>query len=230
MEEGPMTVVAYATSKRTRRQQADTPRASLQSVDCRSARQEWRDDQLAALVGAVGRGSHEAWRQLLDRFNPWLVRVARGCGLHHSDVADVCQTTWLKLLEHLDRIREPERIWAWLAATARHESLHLLRRRCREVLTADHGELPGGGPARPCQPSPEDHALAAEQSRALWQAFRTLSVQQQRFLRMLMLEPPVSYREIADATGMRVGSIGPTRARCLERLRATPEIARLRSA
>ncbi|HEY8201144.1 MAG TPA: sigma-70 family RNA polymerase sigma factor [Actinomycetota bacterium] len=225
-----MTVVAYATSKRTRRQQADTPRASLQSVDCRSARQEWRDDQLAALVGAVGRGSHEAWRQLLDRFNPWLVRVARGCGLHHSDVADVCQTTWLKLLEHLDRIREPERIWAWLAATARHESLHLLRRRCREVLTADHGELPGGGPARPCQPSPEDHALAAEQSRALWQAFRTLSVQQQRFLRMLMLEPPVSYREIADATGMRVGSIGPTRARCLERLRATPEIARLRSA
>jgi RNA polymerase sigma factor (sigma-70 family) len=188
------------------------------------------NDRLTELVGAVGRGSHEAWRQLLDRFNPWLLRVARGCGLHHSDATDVCQTTWLKLFEHLDRIREPERIGAWLAATARHESLHLLRRRRREVLMADHSELPDGGPARPCLPTPEDHVLAAEQSRALWQAFRALSAQQQRFLRMLMLEPPVSYREIADATGMRIGSIGPTRARCLERLRATPEIARLRSA
>ena len=188
------------------------------------------NDRLTELMGAVGRGSHEAWRQLLDRFNPWILRVARGCGLHHSDATDVCQTTWLKLFEHLDRIREPERIGAWLAATARHESLHLLRRRRRELLTADHSELPDEGPARSCQPTPEDHVLAAEQSRALWQAFRALSAQQQRFLRMLMLEPPVSYREIADATGMRIGSIGPTRARCLERLRATPEIARLRSA
>jgi len=188
------------------------------------------NDRLTELMGAVGRGSHEAWRQLLDRFNPWILRVARGCGLHHSDAIDVCQTTWLKLFEHLDRIREPERIGAWLAATACHESLHLLRRGRRELLTADHSELPDEGPARSCQPTPEDHVLAAEQSRALWQAFRALSAQQQRFLRMLMLEPPVSYREIADATGMRIGSIGPTRARCLERLRATPEIARLRSA
>jgi RNA polymerase sigma factor (sigma-70 family) len=185
------------------------------------------DEPLPELVCAATRGSQDAWGELLDKFSPWVVRVARGCGLSHWDAADVSQATWLKLFENLHRIRDAQAVGAWLAITARRESLRMLHRRRHEVVTAEHENLRHADAICEGPWSPEHAALASERSRTVRQALQHFSPQLQRFLGMLMLEPPPTYKEIAEATGMPVGSIGPTRARCLRRLRVIPDVARL---
>jgi RNA polymerase sigma factor (sigma-70 family) len=133
-----------------------------------------------------------------------------------ADASDVVQTTWLRLVEHLGRLQEPERVGAWLATTARREALRALRHSSRQVPTEELPETPT-----------ETHLgaalLEAERDRALWQAFGGLSERCQTLLRILVTDPPPSYEEISAALDMPIGSIGPTRARCLERLRGLAE-------
>jgi len=171
---------------------------------------------LAELVRAASAGDQRAWEGLIARFSGLVWSVARAHGLSRADAADVSQTAWLRLVEHLDRLRDPERVGTWLASTARHEALRTLRRARRQLPVGDDAELDRSGP--PAE-SPEARTLAAERSDILWRAFAALPPRCQTLLRVLMADPPPSYQQVAVAMDMPIGSIGPTRARCLERLR-----------
>jgi RNA polymerase sigma factor (sigma-70 family) len=135
------------------------------------------------------------------------------------------QTTWLRLVEHLDRLREPEWVGAWLATTARHECLRLIRRGAREVAVSDMAGFDEGSDA-----SIDRAVLSSERDAVLWRAFGRLGERCQALLRILMADAPPSYQEVAAALGMPIGAIGPTRRRCLERLRTDPQLAGLAEA
>ena len=170
---------------------------------------------VAALVQAAARGDEAAWNAIVDRFQGLVWATARAHRLSPADAADVAQTTWLRLVEHLDRIRDPERLAGWLATTARNESLRHIRLHGRELVSdeADVFESPSDEP-------PELALLTEERDSALWRAFVKLSERCQSLLRMLVAEEEPSYEEVGAALGMPIGAIGPTRMRCLEKLRA----------
>jgi RNA polymerase sigma factor (sigma-70 family) len=173
------------------------------------------DSETAWIVTDAARGDQLAWNQLVERYSSLLWAVARAHGLTSVDAADVVQTSWLRLVEHLPQIRNPDAIGAWLATTARRECLRALRgtARCKpseeiEVLAgADRGAV-------------DTPLLTAERNATLWRAFNRLPARDQALLRLLTTEPALTYEEISAALGMPVGSIGPTRGRALERLRS----------
>jgi len=174
------------------------------------------DDDLGARLAAAAAGDRASWDVLVERFNALVWSVARSFRLSDEDAADVVQTTWLRLLDHLDRIDEPERLGSWLATTARHESLHTLRRTSREPVLDVITIMDPMPDPRP----PVDHEiLRGERDTALWELFERLSDGCRRLLRILIATPPPSYADVAAALDMPVGSIGPTRARCLATLR-----------
>jgi RNA polymerase sigma factor (sigma-70 family) len=145
----------------------------------------------------------------VERYSGLLWSVARSFGLNESDAGDVVQTTWLRLVERIDGIREPAAAGRWLAVTARHESLRVVRRRDRE--------LPGAvadGVAR--GPAPEQVFLARERVRQVAAALETLPHRCRSLLRLVAVAS--SQAELAAALGIPVGSVGPTRARCLDTL------------
>lgn len=170
-------------------------------------------------------GDGDAWAQLVDRCTPLLWSVARGFRLSDAEAADVVQLAWLRLVERLDAIRDPERVPGWLATTVRHECIATLRKRTREAPAPDE-ILDRGASTDPI----EVGVLTRERDRALWDAFTTLSERCQRLLRMLGAaeDAGLGYRDIGEALGMPIGSIGPTRARCLERLRSAAEVRGVR--
>jgi RNA polymerase sigma factor (sigma-70 family) len=138
--------------------------------------------------------------------------------LSRTDAAEVSQTTWLRLVERLSSIRDPERLGSWLAVTARRESWQVLRRAGRTIPTDTEATLADRVDS---QPSDEvDHnILASERQELLRQAFETLHPRCQRLLRLLTADPAPSYVDVAAALDIPIGSIGPTRSRCLECLR-----------
>ena len=139
-----------------------------------------------------------------------------------DDAAEVSQTTWLRLAEHIDRLQDPSKVGGWLATTARHESLRVLRGAGRQIPMGD--DMPE--PASPAAAIDEE-LLRSERDSMLWQAFSRLPARDRSLLRLLISDPMPSYEEIGAALGMPVGSIGPTRARCLERLRREAELLEL---
>jgi RNA polymerase sigma factor (sigma-70 family) len=169
---------------------------------------------VSALVAAAATGDQEAWNALVGRFNGLVWSVARSHRLSPTDAGDVVQTTWLRLVEHLHRLDDPERVGAWLATTARHESIKALRRAARQMPTA-----PEEIPAAAIDVGMDAGLLASERDAALWRAFAGLDSDCQALLRMLVADPTPSYQEISEALDRPIGSIGPTRARCLEKLR-----------
>jgi RNA polymerase sigma factor (sigma-70 family) len=172
---------------------------------------------LAGLVRGAAAGNHAAWERLVDQFSRLLWAMTRDFKLAESDAADVVQATWLRLLEHIDRIEYPERIGSWLATTARHECLrHLAAGKRVMVVQDDHDAF---SDAVSHQPDVDERLLAEERAQAVRDALSTLPSRSQRLLELLMADPPVSYTEISDQLGVPIGSIGPTRGRCLERLR-----------
>jgi RNA polymerase sigma factor (sigma-70 family) len=177
---------------------------------------------LSRLVQAAAAGDRGAWEEIVERFSGLVWATARAHRLSRADAADVAQTTWLRLVENLDRIRKPEALGAWLATTARHESLRVIRRGAREQPT-DEDDLF----EPPTDETLEDLVVGRERGGALWRAFARLSDRCQALLRLLMSEEEPSYEEIGAALGMRIGSIGPTRQRCLERLRRHLDLAEL---
>jgi RNA polymerase sigma factor (sigma-70 family) len=179
------------------------------------------DAGVAELVGAAAKGDQRAWQELVERFSGLVWSVARAYGLSETDAADVVQTAWLRLVENLHRVRDAERVGAWLAATARHEALRMLRVAGRQLPVGDDAELVPSGLV---QVTPESVALAAEQRSIVWRAFAALPPSCQRLLRVLMADPPPSYQEAAAALDMPVGSLGPTRGRCLDRLRRLADL------
>ena len=161
-------------------------------------------------------GDQAAWDGLVERLGSRVWAVARAHRLSKADAEDVFQVTWMRLLTHTESLREPERVGAWLASTARHESLHLLRRSGRQVATGDEFQFEG---IDPLAPDPDERILATERQNAVWEALATLPPHCQRLLRLMMADPPFTYEEITELLDMRQGSIGPTRRRCLDKLR-----------
>jgi RNA polymerase sigma factor (sigma-70 family) len=175
---------------------------------------------LRGVVRAARNGDRTAWNILVARYSGLIWGVARAHRLGDADAADVVQTTWLRLVEHLDQIRNPEGVGAWLATTARHECLRVLRVGQRHVLT-DGFDMP----EEATETALDARLLTGERDAALWRAFSQISERCGRLLRMLVADPPPSYEEVGAALDMPIGSIGPTRARCLEQLRKRLAVA-----
>jgi RNA polymerase sigma factor (sigma-70 family) len=167
------------------------------------------------LVPAAAAGDATAWNVIVDQYNGLLWSIARGYRLPSADAADAIQTTWLRLVENLARITDPARLPAWLATTLRRECLAALRRSGREQPTDDDTAWDVPDDAEPL----DAQLLADERDAAIWRAVGRLPSRCQRLLRILMASPPPSYTAVAAALGLPVGSIGPTRQRCLDRLR-----------
>ncbi len=172
------------------------------------------------LVRAAAAGDRAAWSALVDQFGGLIWRVARSHRLSEGDAGDVCQTTWLRLLEHIDRLDDPSRVGAWLATTARRESLRVIGLAARQTLLPDGGYLD----SIPDQTVQVDAALLAEEQRAMVdEALSRLPARCAELMRMLMSDNGLHYQDLSDLLGMPIGSIGPTRARCLRKLRAIME-------
>ena len=137
-------------------------------------------------------------------------------GFGESDAADVLQTTWMRLIEHIDRIEQPARVGSWLASTARNECLRHLAARKRIVLVQEDSEFDA---ADRHGPEVDEALLAEERTRDVRRAMAHLPKRWQRLMEMLMADPPISYAEISDRLELPIGSIGPTRVRCLAKLR-----------
>jgi RNA polymerase sigma factor (sigma-70 family) len=170
------------------------------------------------LVRAARAGDAGAWSTLVDKFTARIRCVARRHRLRAPDVEDVVQTTWLRLLEHIDGVKEPSAVGAWLETTARRESLRIVRSGRLEELVDEE-------PAAAAAPVDEQRLAAAERRTALATALERLPSRDRALLALLVAEPARSYAEISDWLDMPIGSIGPTRARCLARLRQDPALA-----
>jgi RNA polymerase sigma factor (sigma-70 family) len=172
--------------------------------------------EIAGLVRGAAEGDLTAWERLVDQYARLIWSITREFKLAESDAADVAQTTWLRLLEHIDRIQYPDRVGSWLAATARNECLRSIAMRKRVVLGHDDFEVDA---AMAQGPEIDERLLADERAQVVRDALSSLPRRWQRLLELLMADPPVPYADISNELGLPIGSIGPTRGRCLARLR-----------
>lgn len=163
----------------------------------------------AELLKAAANGDHDAWTGLVGLFGQRMWSVAHACGLGEADAADAVQGAWLRLLENLHTIREPALLGAWLATTARHEAL-LIARHARPKATEDCAAI---------EPDPAARVLEADQARRLWLAVSKMPEPCRSILELLGSD--VGYQQISVRMGIPVGTVGPTRARCLHKLRTT---------
>jgi len=184
-----------------------------------------RDDPL--LVGLVTRarsGDKQAWDALVERYAPLVWSICRRHRLSRADAEDVGQSVWLRLVEQLDNLRNPAALPGWLATTTQRE--------CCRVLRTTRPQATGPGQDAESIPDEqtaiaEEELLTAERHGALLDAFTRLPPRSQQLLALLIEDPPVPYAKISAALGIPIGSIGPTRRRCLEMLRRDPVIAAL---
>jgi RNA polymerase sigma factor (sigma-70 family) len=168
------------------------------------------DHDTGELVRRAGQGDAEAWRALVGRYSRLLCAIARSYGLSGVDADDVVQTTWLRLVERLTLLRDPGRAGAWLAVTARRESMATLRRLGRER------PLRGAGPS---VTGPHHAVFGRDLAASVGAALETIPPRCRGLLELFAATPRLSYAEISAALEMPVGSVGPTRARCLTHLR-----------
>jgi RNA polymerase sigma factor (sigma-70 family) len=180
------------------------------------------DARAGDLVRAAAAGDPDAWQALVDRFGDLVWSIARAKGLSRVDAADVVQTAWLRLVDNLDHLREPDRVGGWLAATARHESIRVSRLRQRSVPTDDAGVFDRSSDA---DDDPARGIVRRERDAALHELMADLPGRWRDLLELLMADPAMSYADVATGLGVPVGSIGPTRQRCLRALRAKAAVA-----
>lgn len=185
-------------------------------------------DDVEGQVLAARRGDPAAWKELVDGHTGLVWSIVRGFRFDEETSKDVFQTVWLKLAENLDRIREPAKLAGWLGQTTRNECVGVVRQRGRVQPAEEVVEL--GQPVDAsgvALPEPGERLERDESRAAVAAAFDRLPDRCQQLLRLLLVDPPISYDEISDLLDMPVGSIGPTRARCLDSLRSSPEIFRI---
>jgi RNA polymerase sigma factor (sigma-70 family) len=174
---------------------------------------------VTALVTAAAKGEQQAWRELVGRFAPLLVAVIRRFRLTPSETEDVAQTVWLRLVEHLDSLQEPQAIAGWIVTTGRRESIrYLSSKRPIDRLDPEYHSIAAESG------EPTDGLFRSERHEVLLAGLAELPSRQRELLLLLMADPQPSYVEISKSTGIPVGSIGPTRSRALERLRRSPPV------
>src|SRR4051794_6583245 len=189
-------------------------------TDLPAAGMQRTDTPVERLVRAAECGDERAGSALAQRYGGIVWAVARAHRLNDADAADAAQATWLRLVQNLGRLRQPAAIPGWIATTARRECLRILRQRDRQAC-AELPELVD-------EPDLAGAVEAGERTVALARAFSGLTPADQALLRLVSAEPALSYKDIACALGMPIGSIGPTRMRALARLRR--EVDRLGAA
>jgi len=183
-----------------------------------------RDDpQVTDLVIRANRGDRQAWDALVERYAPLIWAICRRYRLADTDAQDVSQAIWLRLFEQLGNLREPAALPGWLVTTTRRECGRVQRAAAK--LPAD-GQVLENLPGAQAM-TPEQELLTAERHAALRGAFARLPSASQQLLALLIADPPLPYAEISARLGIPIGSIGPKRSRCLDKLRRDPAIARL---
>lgn len=170
----------------------------------------------AELLARCRAKDETAWNALVGRHAQKMWAVIRLHGLRDADADDVFQLTATRLLTHLDTIREPDKLGAWLATTARNECLRLLGRGRRQIPSGGGEEFELVDEAIA---APDSNLIRSDEVREVWDAVAKLPAHCQRLLRFLMLEDEPSYLEISAGLAMPMGSIGPTKRRCLDHLR-----------
>jgi RNA polymerase sigma factor (sigma-70 family) len=178
------------------------------------------------LLAGASQGQWEAWDEIISRYGGLVIRAATRIGLGHSDAADVAQLTWLQLWRRGHQVREPDRLGAWLVATARREAIRLATASKKYVLYAD-----------PAEEHSMSHRTAVRDVYAveqgpewdLQQALNRLPPRYRTLLQLLSSDLELSYSEVADRMGLPIGSIGPMRMRAIRMLGKMPEFAGGRS-
>ncbi len=177
----------------------------------------------AEILCACHEGSKQAWNALIERYEALIFSVARRMGLTESDASDVFQEVCLLLLKHLQDLRDIERLGAWLITTTRREVLRTQRRRqpLRESELASLDEEMSSPLSLLPDPNatPEESLLELENSRLVLMGLEELSAECKSLLRLLYVhDPPLSYQEVSEKLKRPLGSVGPSRARCLKSL------------
>ena len=182
----------------------------------------------AELIEAARESDEEAWEQIVGRYQSLINAIGRRHQLAPHDVHDLSQYVWMQLLDHIDKLREPRALRGWISATTTHRCYEILRNQKRSVsvdpLVISRFELVdttgrktnGEGPL-----AVDDDLLRAEERRAIRQGLAELTESQQELLRLLVADPPVPYCEISRRMQLPIGSIGPTRARLLKKLKGS---------
>ena len=178
---------------------------------------------VVALITRARGGDQGAWYDLIERYSPLVWSICSSYRLSRSDIDDVAQGVWVLLVERLGQIREPAALPGWLATTTHRECLRTMRG------TRNHAYTDIGPDAQDTFGVPEtlieEQVIMAERDAALRAAFADLPPGCQRLLALLISDPPVAYAQISAALDMPIGSIGPSRIRCLQRLRRSPHLA-----
>jgi len=183
------------------------------------------DPSVTDLVTRATNGDQQAWDVLVERYAPLVWSICHRHRLADADADDVGQSVWLKLTAQLDKVRDPAALPGWLATTTRRE--------CSRVLRTARGSQ-AAGYVLDAESIPDEQTgmaerelLVAERHAALREAVTRLPPCCQRLIAMLTEDPPVPYTQISAKLGIPVGSIGPSRGRCLDKLRRDPAIAAL---
>jgi RNA polymerase sigma factor (sigma-70 family) len=185
-----------------------------------------RDDpSVADLVTRARHGDQQAWDTIVERYAPLVWSICRSHRLSRADTDDVGQTVWLRLVAQLHQLRDPAALAGWIATTTGRECGRI--RRAALASPTARWELDADTIAENRAEPADSRLLAAERHAALRQAFTCLSPRCQQLLALLTEDPPVSYAQISARLGIPAGSIGPTRRRCLQKLRRHPAVAAL---
>jgi RNA polymerase sigma factor (sigma-70 family) len=183
------------------------------------------DSSVGDLVARARSGDRQAWDALVERYAPLIWSICRRHRLGRADADDVGQSVWLRLLDQLDRVREPAALPGWLSTTTRRECLRVLSAAQgphATIYALDVESLPDQRTG-----TADQELLAAERHAALRAAFTQLPPNGQQLLALLTADPPTPYADISAQLGIPVGSIGPTRSRYLDKIRRHPAIAAL---
>jgi RNA polymerase sigma factor (sigma-70 family) len=181
-------------------------------------------------ITALKWSDEHASNALIEAYQPIIKSVCRSYRLKPEDAADVSQTVWMKVVDNLDRIREPRAMPGWIKTTATRAALGVLRSRNRlSVVDVSQDNPAGWSLLTPSTDGSEVDAgmLDAERRAAVRNGLAELTESHRTLLGLLVADPPISYQQISDQLGLPVGSIGPTRARCLRKLAATTAIRAL---
>jgi RNA polymerase sigma factor (sigma-70 family) len=184
----------------------------------------WNDPSVVDLVHRARDGDKTGWDELVERYAPLLWSICRRYRLSVEDSQDVGQSVWLHLVEHLPALREPAALPGWIATTTQRECLRLLR---RERRTEPVDSLSDGRDLADDTVELDQELLLQERRLATRAAFAQLSPRCRQLLSMLISDPPSSYGRISESLQMPIGSIGPSRARCLDRLRHSSALTSL---
>jgi RNA polymerase sigma factor (sigma-70 family) len=182
-----------------------------------------RDDPVVIdLVRRAAAGEQRAWNEIVERYAPLVWSICQRCQLDRQDIDDIGQSVWLLLVERIGSLRDPAALPGWVVTTTHRECLRVLRASRRNV----HDELPPPDqlPLGPEAAMAEQLVLTAERNAALRAAFAELPRGCRELLSMLMCDPPCTYAKISATLNIPVGSIGPTRSRCLERVRRSRHV------